>query len=242
MATSGSAGEAGVGGAGWLEQARSQLRQADPVLARLIAEQPDLDPRRWLDKLPPMDLFGALLFQIVGQQLSIAATRHIRERIELRFGGRLPSAAEVLDTDPAQFRVAGLSWRKIGTLREIARRLSDGRLDPKTLPALAGDELIAAPTEIPGIGPWAAQDALIVALGREDEVLPGDLALPRPFAPLTAWITCLRSRRSWRLPRNGGLTAAWQPPICSRLPTRKLCTPTDRPRKRRDVEISGGTG
>ena len=177
MATSGNAGEAGVGGAGWLEQARSQLRQADPVLARLIAEQPDLDPRRWLAELPPMDLFGALLFQIVGQQLSVAATRHILERIEARFGGRLPSAAEVLGTDPAQFRDAGLSWRKIGTLRELAGRLSDGRLDPKTLPALADDELIAALTEIPGIGPWTAQGALIVALGREDVVLPGDLAL-----------------------------------------------------------------
>jgi DNA-3-methyladenine glycosylase II len=177
MATSGHAGEAGVGGAGWLEQARSQLRQADPVLARLIAEQPDLDPRRWLAELPPMDLFGALLFQIVGQQLSVAATRRILERIEARFGGRLPSAAELLGTDPAQLRDAGLSWRKIGTLRELAGRLSDGRLDPKTLPALADDELIAALTEIPGIGPWTAQGALIVALGREDVVLPGDLAL-----------------------------------------------------------------
>ena len=32
-------------------------------------------------------------------------------------------------------------------------------------------------TEIPGIGPWTAQGALIIALGREDVVLPGDLAL-----------------------------------------------------------------
>jgi DNA-3-methyladenine glycosylase II len=177
MATSGRAGEAGASGAGWLEQARSRLRQADPVLARLIAEQPDLDPRRWLAELPPMDLFGALLFQIAGQQLSVAATRHILERIEARFGGRLPSAADVLGTDPAQFRDAGLSWRKIGTLRELAGRLSDGRLDPETLPGLADDELIVALTEIPGIGPWTAQGALIVALGREDVVLPGDLAL-----------------------------------------------------------------
>ena len=37
--------------------------------------------------------------------------------------------------------------------------------------ALADDELIAELTEIPGIGPWTAQGALIIALGREDEVL-----------------------------------------------------------------------
>ena len=94
----------------WLEHARNHLRAADPVLAKVIADRPDFDPRRWLRELPPMDLFGALLFQVVGQQLSVAATRATIARLEERFGGRLPSAAEVLDADPAQFRDAGLSW------------------------------------------------------------------------------------------------------------------------------------
>jgi DNA-3-methyladenine glycosylase II len=130
-----------------------------------------------MTELPLMDLFGALLFQVVGQQLSVAATRQILERIEARFGGRLPSAADVLGTDPARFRDAGLSWRKISTLRELAERLSDGRLDPAALAAMPDDELIAVLTEISGIGPWTAQGALIIGLGREDVVLPGDLAL-----------------------------------------------------------------
>jgi DNA-3-methyladenine glycosylase II len=174
---SGGGGQAEVGRAEWLETARAFLRDADPVLAKLIADRADFDPRRWLSELPPMDLFGALLFQIVGQQLSVAATRRTLARIEARFGGRLPSAADVLSIDPAQFRDAGLSWRKIGTLRELAGRLSDGRLDPEVLVTLADDELISLLTEIPGIGPWTAQGALIIALGREDVVLPGDLAL-----------------------------------------------------------------
>jgi DNA-3-methyladenine glycosylase II len=177
MATSGPESQAGVGGTGRLESARGHLRKADPVLARLIAARPDFDPRRWMTELPPMDLFGALLFQIVGQQLSVAATRRILERIEARFGGRLPSPADVLATDPAMFRDAGLSWRKISTLRELAERLSDGRLDAKALATQADDELITALTEISGIGPWTVQGALIIALGREDVVLPGDLAL-----------------------------------------------------------------
>jgi DNA-3-methyladenine glycosylase II len=83
----------------------------------------------------------------------------------------------VLGTDPARFRDAGLSWRKISTLRELAERLSDGRLDPAALAAMQDDELIAVLTEISGIGPWTAQGALIIGLGREDVVLPGDLAL-----------------------------------------------------------------
>jgi len=42
---------------------------------------------------------------------------------------------------------------------------------------LPDDEIIAELTAVPGIGPWTAQGALLVALGREDVVLPGDLAL-----------------------------------------------------------------
>src|SRR6266702_7030514 len=45
----------------WLQQARSYLRNADPVLAWLIDDRPAFDPRAWLTQLPPMDLYGALL-------------------------------------------------------------------------------------------------------------------------------------------------------------------------------------
>ena len=161
----------------WLEQARSHLRNADPVLARLIDDRPDFDPRAWLAQLPPMDLYGALLFQVAGQQLSVAATRTILARIEAMFGGQLPAPAQLLGVDPATIREAGLSWRKIATLRDLAERMSDGRLDPDVLSGLPDDELIAELTTVPGIGPWTVQGALIIALGREDVVLPGDLAL-----------------------------------------------------------------
>ena len=160
-----------------LQQARSYLRDADPVLARLIDDRPDFDPQAWMTQLPAMDLFGALLFQVIGQQLSVAATRRILARIEALFGGHLPSPTELLGVDPAKIREAGLSWRKITTLRDLAERLSDGRLDQGALSNLPDDELIAQLTTIPGIGPWTVQGALLVALRREDVVLPGDLAL-----------------------------------------------------------------
>ena len=160
-----------------LRQARSYLRDADPVLARLIGDRPDFDPRAWLAQLPPMDLYGALLFQVTGQQLSVAATRRTLARIQALFGGHLPAPGELLAVDPGRLREAGLSWRKIGTLRDLAGRLSDGRLDPDVLGSLPDDELMARLTAIPGIGPWTVQGAMLIALGREDVVLPGDLAL-----------------------------------------------------------------
>jgi DNA-3-methyladenine glycosylase II len=161
----------------WLRQARSYLHDADPVLARLIDERPDFDPRAWMTQLPPMDLYGALLFQVTGQQLSVPATRRTLARIEDLFGGHLPSPAELLGVDPGKLREAGLSWRKISTLRDLAERLTDGRLNQDTLSNLPDDELLAELTAISGIGPWTVQGAMLIALGREDVVLPGDLAL-----------------------------------------------------------------
>ncbi|MGP7996071.1 MAG: DNA-3-methyladenine glycosylase family protein [Streptosporangiaceae bacterium] len=163
--------------AAWLQQARARLRTADPVLARLIDERPEFDPRAWLAQLPPLDLYGALLFQVAGQQLSVAATRRTLGRIEALFGGHLPAPAELLGVAPARLREAGLSWRKISTLRDLAERFTDGRLDPDVLTRLTDDELMAELTAIPGIGPWTVQGALLMALQREDVVLPGDLAL-----------------------------------------------------------------
>jgi DNA-3-methyladenine glycosylase II len=163
--------------AAWLQQARSYLRDADPVLARLIGDRPEFDPRAWIAELPAMDLYGALLFQVTGQQLSVPATRRTLARIQDLFGGHLPAPAELLAVDPGQLRAAGLSWRKIGTLRDLAGRLTDGRLDLDVLSALPDDELLAELTAISGIGPWTVQGAMLIALQREDVVLPGDLAL-----------------------------------------------------------------
>jgi len=160
-----------------LQQARAYLHNADPVLARLIDDWPAFDPQAWMARLPPMDLYGALLFQVTGQQLSVPATRRTLARIEALFDGHLPSPTELLGVEPGKLREAGLSWRKINTLRDLAERLSDGRLNQNVLSGLPDDELLAQLTAIPGIGPWTVQGALLIALHREDVVLPGDLAL-----------------------------------------------------------------
>jgi hypothetical protein len=124
------------GRAVWLAQACSYLRGADPVLARLIGARQDFDPQVWLARPPPMDLLGALLFQVIGQPLSVAATRRTLARTGALFDGHLPAPAGLLAVNPAKLREAGLSWRKIGTLRDVAERLSDGRLDQAALSEL----------------------------------------------------------------------------------------------------------
>jgi DNA-3-methyladenine glycosylase II len=160
-----------------LGRALTHLRDADPVLARIIDERPDFEPRAWLRELPRMDLFGALVFQVVGQQLSAQSTRRIVERIQAQCNGQLPSPSHLLSVEPDDLRAAGLSRRKIATLRDLAQRFADGRLDKNHLSSLPDDEIEAQLTQIPGIGPWTVHGALIIALDREDVVLPGDLAL-----------------------------------------------------------------
>src|SRR5437763_1837889 len=114
-------------------KARESLRKADPVLARLIDGRPGFRPRAWMDELPPLDAFGTLIFQVAGQQLSVAATRTIVARIEQHFGGHLPTPVELLASDPQVLRVSGMSTRKGVTLRALAERFVDGRLSDDAL-------------------------------------------------------------------------------------------------------------
>jgi DNA-3-methyladenine glycosylase II len=160
-------------------EARESLRKADPVLARLIDARPDFRPRAWMDELPPLDAFGTLIFQVAGQQLSVAATRTIVSRIEQRFGGHLPSPAELLAADPHALRESGMSVRKGETLRALAERFVDGRLSDRKLARMTDAEVEEALTEVPGIGPWTARGFLLVGLDRPDVFLSGDLALRR---------------------------------------------------------------
>jgi DNA-3-methyladenine glycosylase II len=159
--------------------AREYLRAADPVLAPIIDALPDFRPRAWTEDLPALDVFSILIFQVAGQQLSVRATRTILGRLEQQFGGRLPTPAEMLAANPDAVRSSGMSTRKVATLREVAQRFVDGRLSDEALSAMSDEDVVAALTSIPGIGPWTAHGVLLVALDRPDVFLTGDLALRR---------------------------------------------------------------
>jgi len=160
-------------------KARELLREVDPILARIIDAQPDFHPRAWLKELPPLDAFRTLVFQVIGQQLSVGATRTILSRLQQQFGGHLPTPAELLAADPQVLRASGMSARKGTTLRALAERFIDGRLSDEALSRMTDAEIEAVLTEVPGIGPWTAHGFLIVALDRPDVLLTGDLALRR---------------------------------------------------------------
>jgi DNA-3-methyladenine glycosylase II len=159
--------------------AREFLHHADPVLAKLIDSRPDFRPRAWMDELPPLGAFGTLVFQVAGQQLSVASTRAIISHLRDRFGGHMPSPAELLEADPQVLRDSGFSARKGATLRALAERFVDGRLSDEALADMTDEEVERTLTEVSGIGLWTARGFLLVALDRPDVFLSGDLALRR---------------------------------------------------------------
>ncbi len=133
-----------------------------------------------------MDAFGALIFQVIGQQLSVRATRSILERMVKLFGGALPTPDALLAMAPEELDTVGLSRRKIATLREVARRFADGQWREDELRRLSDREIEDRLTTVPGIGPWTVHGLLIIAFDRQDVVLPGDLALRKAIQRIYA--------------------------------------------------------
>lgn len=132
-----------------------------------------------MQKLPTLDLFGALVFQVIGQQISVAAALAIFARLVERFGGRVPDPDDFAAVAPEMLRGVGLSRRKANTVLDLAQRFGDSRLSEAELCTLPDDEAIKALTAVKGVGPWTAKGALLIALQRPDLVRTDDVALRR---------------------------------------------------------------
>lgn len=198
------------------DPARAHLRAADPVLARLIDAAPDFDPRAWLAGLPAMDAFGALVFMVIGQQLSVVAAATILDRLVARFDGRIPAPGTLLPVPVEELRAVGLSRAKAATLRAVAAEFASGELTEAGLRAMTDEAIEARLTTISGVGPWTVHGFLIIALDRPDVVLPGDLALRKtirvayglPELPSQAQVLAIA--RPWRPYRSLAVSYLFQ--------------------------------
>jgi DNA-3-methyladenine glycosylase II len=159
-------------------KAVAALREADPVMARLVDEHATL-VRRDLKRERPGDAYGALLRSIVGQQLSTRAASTIYGRLIDIFGGHAPTPKELLAADPEDIRAAGLSRPKVAYLRDLAQHVEDGTLELERLPDLPDEEVTAQLTAIKGLGPWTADMFLMFHLRRPDVLPVGDLGIRR---------------------------------------------------------------
>ena len=158
-----------------IELARAELRAKDLVIGSLIDANPDLNPDFWRETLPVEGLFEALLYQIVGQQISVLAANAIHARLCALFPGGRPDPELLAEISMETLRGIGFSARKAEYCQDLARRAFEGELDGiADLPHEAAREKLVA---LRGIGPWTADGALLIAFGYPDVLVSGDLVL-----------------------------------------------------------------
>lgn len=156
-------------------EAIEALRSADPVMARLVDELEPIDFTAWRARWSS-DTFRALARAIVGQQIATRAASAIFGRLEALIGDGDPATA-IASASDADLRTVGLSAAKAASLRDLATRTLDGRLELDRLAELDDDEARAQLTAVRGIGPWTADMFLLGHLGRADVLPAGDLGI-----------------------------------------------------------------
>ena len=153
------------------------LKASDRRLARLIETTEPVDPEAWRRARPLGDAFSVLVFSIIGQQISGFAAQAIAGRLQERFGGRIPSPAELLAMDPTDLKSVGLSRMKVEYLRSLAEHIISGELQVDQLDKLSDEEVRAQITASRGLGRWTADMFLLINLQRPDILPIGDLGI-----------------------------------------------------------------
>ena len=153
-------------------KARRLLARRDPVLRDLmracgpcgLAARQHANP------------FKALVRAIVGQQLSAKAAATIFSRFEALFES-FPTPTQVLAMPDDRLRAVGLSSQKLGYMKDLCRRIDAGELPLDVLEQMDDEAVVAALTQVKGIGRWTAEMFLIFRLQRPDVLPVGDLGI-----------------------------------------------------------------
>jgi DNA-3-methyladenine glycosylase II len=181
-----------------LPQARRRWARSDPTLHAIAKSHPPT--RRSIERAPP---FAALVGSIVHQQVSLAAGRSIYGRVEEATRGVTPEG--VLRAGPDRLRAAGLSRPKVAYVLDLAEKARAGAVDFARFPEMSDEEVVAALTQVKGIGVWTAKMFLIFHLDRPDVNAHEDLGIRIAVARAYG----VRRDRAARKAR--ALTEAWSP-------------------------------
>ncbi len=147
------------------------LRKADKRLARVI------------DHVGPYllqvtrDPFTALLSSIIHQQISMKAAATIRARVRDLCPRKRMTATNMMALTDDALRGAGLSRQKARYVRDLSEHFLDRRITAASLRKMSDEQVVAATTQVLGIGKWTAEMLLIFCLERPDVWPVDDLGL-----------------------------------------------------------------
>jgi len=145
--------------------ALAAVRHLRRVSSRLGALIDRIGPHRPIITSNP---FAALIGSIVHQQVSMSAGTAIYRRVVDRCARRRLTPPALLAVSEAELRGAGLSRQKAAYVRNIADAFVSRTLTPAKLRRMSDEDVVAATTQIKGVGRWTAEMLLIFCLERPD--------------------------------------------------------------------------
>lgn len=151
--------------------------EKDRKLSKIVVESL---PELTLHKNIPIRLMAS----IISQQLSTKVAKVIFKRFLELYGGKEPTPAKVLATNPTVLRAIGLSNNKVGYLLNVASFCIQHKITDKKLLQLSNEEIIDLLTQIKGVGKWTVEMLLMFTLGREDVFAVDDLGIQQAMIRL----------------------------------------------------------
>jgi len=150
----------------------------DPVMANLIQTGKNIDQEAH------EDIYLSLLGSIISQQLSTKVARVIRNRFLDLFPAGYPQPEAVLAQPDETLRSVGLSYQKLGYIRNVASFALAGNLDYNVISRMEDETLIKHLTQIKGVGRWTAEMILMFTLTRPDVFPVDDLGIQNAMKKL----------------------------------------------------------
>ncbi len=147
------------------------LKSRDKVLGKAM------DSVGHIDREIIPDLFEGIVYNIVGQQISMKAARTVWGRFTNKFGKVTPET--LYNQDVEDIQKLGVSFRKAGYIKEVSRQVCEKELVIGELYMLPDDEVVKRLVKLPGIGVWTCEMLLIFSLNRMNVLSWQDLAIKR---------------------------------------------------------------
>jgi DNA-3-methyladenine glycosylase II len=154
-----------------LPKAKRRWARTDPILHAIVKATPP--PPRALANDDP---FHALVTSIAHQQVSLAAGRAIRGRVDAAPGGRATPDG-ILRAGPEALRAAGLSRPKVAYVLDLAAKAEGGEVELARFRQMEDADIIRELVAVKGIGVWTAKKFLLFHLDRPDVSVPEDLGI-----------------------------------------------------------------
>lgn len=168
-----------------LEQATAHLIAVEPRLKSVVEQYPCplFSPTGLAEQVDP---FNSLVSSIIGQQVSGAAAKSIRNKFLSLFNilgsvgvahSKFPLPEEVSKCDIPTLRTAGLSQRKAEYVQGLAEKFASGELSVRMLARASDEELFEKLVAVRGLGKWSVEMFAVFALKRTDVFATGDLGV-----------------------------------------------------------------